>query len=135
MLTKNITSLCLLDLFAASDITYHNILISHLWSWLSSNWFKSVLSSRCFRVKMATIPLPVKVVCAVFLKVLFLIRCLKSQICALRTSVKYHNVNNYHYKNQKRCSPTKYTKKLAVIQYIYNTQYINFSNKVMLPLR
>ena len=51
--------LCLLDLSAAFDTIDHDILITRLSSWFgihgsALSWFKSYLSSRCFRVKCET---------------------------------------------------------------------------------
>jgi len=54
--SRNNYCLCLLDLSAAFDTTDHNSLLTRLSSWFNIhgtalNWFRSYLSSRCFRVK------------------------------------------------------------------------------------
>ena len=56
--SRKISCLCLLDLSAAFDTIDHNILLTRLSSWFrirgsstAVNWFRSYLSSRCFRVK------------------------------------------------------------------------------------
>ena len=56
---QKISCLCLLDLSAAFDTIDHDILITRLSSWFGIHgsvlsWFKSCLSSRCFRVKCET---------------------------------------------------------------------------------
>jgi len=57
--SQKVSCLCLLDLSAAFDAIDHDILITHLSSWFDIHgpglsWFKSYLSSRCFRVKCET---------------------------------------------------------------------------------
>ena len=57
--SQKISCLCLLDLAAAFDTIDHDILIIYLSSWFGIHgsvlsWFKSYLSSRCFRVKCET---------------------------------------------------------------------------------
>jgi len=57
--SQKIPCLCLLDLSAAFDTIDHDILITRLSSWFGSHgsvlvWFKSYLSSSCFRVKRKT---------------------------------------------------------------------------------
>jgi len=54
--SQKVSCLCLLDLSAACDTIDHDILITRLSSWFGVHgfvlsWFKSYLSSRCFRVK------------------------------------------------------------------------------------
>jgi len=54
--SRKISCLCLLDLSAAFDTTDHNILLTSESSWFriygaALNWFRSYLSSLCFRVK------------------------------------------------------------------------------------
>jgi len=54
--SQHVSCLCLRDLSAAFDTIDHNMLLSRLSSWFGihgtvSNWFKSYLSSRCFRVR------------------------------------------------------------------------------------
>ena len=57
--SEKVSCLCLLDLAAAFDTIHHDILITRLSSWFDIHgpglsWFKSYLSSRCFRVKCET---------------------------------------------------------------------------------
>ena len=57
--SQKISCLCLLDLTAAFDTIDHDILITRLSPWFGIHgsvlsWFKSYLSSRCFRVKCET---------------------------------------------------------------------------------
>ena len=57
--SQKISCLCLLDLSAAFDTIDHDILITRLLSWFGIHgsvlsWYKSYLSSRCFRVKCET---------------------------------------------------------------------------------
>ena len=57
--SQKISCLCLLDISAAFDTIDHDILITRLSSWFGIHgsvlsWFKSYLSSRCFRVKCET---------------------------------------------------------------------------------
>jgi len=60
---NHIFALCLLDHSAAFDTIDHDILIIRLSSWFGIHgsvlsWFKSYLSSRCFRVKIKPTCLP-----------------------------------------------------------------------------
>jgi len=57
--SQKVTCLCLLDLSATFNTIDHDILIARLSSWFGSqgsvlSWFKSYLSSRCFRVQCET---------------------------------------------------------------------------------
>jgi len=57
--SQKVSCLCLLDLSVAFDTIDHAILITRLSSWFGIHgsvlsWFKSYLSSRCFRVKCGT---------------------------------------------------------------------------------
>jgi len=57
--SQKVSCLCLLDLSAAFDTIDHDILINRLSSGFGihgsvPSWFKSYLSSRCFRVKCET---------------------------------------------------------------------------------
>ena len=57
--SQKVSYLCLLDLSAPFDTIDHDILITRLSSWFGIHgsvlsWFKSYLSSHCFRVKCET---------------------------------------------------------------------------------
>ena len=57
--SQKVSCFCLLDLSAALDPIDHDILITRLSSWFGIHgsvlsWFRSYLSSRCFRVKSET---------------------------------------------------------------------------------
>ena len=57
--SEKVSCLCLLDLSAAFDTIDHDILIIRFSSWFGIHgcvlsWFKSYLSTRCFRVKCET---------------------------------------------------------------------------------
>ena len=57
--SQKVSCLCLLDISAAFDTIDHDILITRLSSWFGIHgsvlsWFKSYLSSCCFRVKCET---------------------------------------------------------------------------------
>ena len=83
-----LSCLRLLDLSAAFDTIDHNILLARLSSWfgihgVALKWFKSFLSSRCFRVKCDKFFFHYTLLYAVFPKALFSVLYFLSSILPL----------------------------------------------------